>query len=372
VEKRASPDRKPAPARLEFLDGLRALAALAVVLHHARLEVWVAKSATPLAYFGRLSVDVFIVISGFCLMLPVLKTGGALPGGVRTFLWRRCRRILPPYYGALGISLLLGWLFIGEKTGSHWDMSLPITRNGIVANALMLQDVVHRYEINHVFWSIAVEWKIYLVFPLILLLWRHLGGVLTTTLMLVLTIPIVLQLHQTRLAELTVHYLGLFCLGMLAASLARAPGRFPWRLTSLVGVALVTALVWIGWGLKLSAPRAVVLDVLVGLTTLSVLVMLAAHPAGALHRLLSVSPLARIGVFSYSLYLVHAPLQQLLWQYFLRPLALGEDATYWLLALVGTPLIVGCAYLFFLALERPFLRTPRVEPAGRAVLAVSR
>jgi peptidoglycan/LPS O-acetylase OafA/YrhL len=298
---------------------------------------------------------------------------------VRSFILRRARRILPPYYGALALSMLLVWLFIGKKTGSHWDMSLPVTRNGIVANLLMLQDVVHRYEINHVFWSIAVEWQIYLVFPLILMMWRAVGGPVTSAFMFAWSIPLVLRLHHTPLAELTVHYIGLFTLGMIAASLAlsrdgvlsRVRETVPWQLVTAFLAGTVATLVARGWGAHLATPHAVLLDVLVGLTALSLLVQLAARPRSALHRLLSLRPLTRIGAFSYSLYLVHAPLQQLLWQYALRPLGLGEDATFWLLALVGTPLILGCAYLFFLVLERPFLRTRRVEPAEPIVLAVS-
>ena len=68
-----------------------------------------------------------------------------------------------------------------------------------------------------------------------------------------------------------------------------------------------------------------------------------------------------VGTFAYSMYLIHAPLLQVLWQTLFVPLharPLMLLAAYWL---VGTPLIVGCAYLFFLAFERPFLNTRRKE-----------
>jgi peptidoglycan/LPS O-acetylase OafA/YrhL len=87
------------------------------------------------------------------------------------------------------------------------------------------------------------------------------------------------------------------------------------------------------------------------------------RPPGPLYRLLSAAPLARIGVFSYSLYLVHAPLQQLVWQYALLPLGLGPAATFALLAGVGCPLIIGFAYLFFLVAEQPLLRQGPALPA---------
>src|SRR2546421_13093474 len=105
-------DVAPGPAsprpHLDYLNGLRALAALYVVLHHAYLTVWpvlLGKAPTGidaalvgwLAY-GHYSVSVFIVISGFCLMLPVLRNQDVIAGGSITFYRKRARRILPPYY----------------------------------------------------------------------------------------------------------------------------------------------------------------------------------------------------------------------------------------------------------------------------------
>src|SRR5947209_8124134 len=85
--------REPSGAqRLDFVDGLRALACLSVVLHHLVSCVWDAAShqlpSGPwrhllfLALFGRLAVALFIVISGFCLMLPVSRRELDLRGGV--------------------------------------------------------------------------------------------------------------------------------------------------------------------------------------------------------------------------------------------------------------------------------------------------
>lgn len=80
---------------LAHLDGLRALAALYVMLDHAALEVWpgllshrvggpsgVALQCFTYAHFA---VSVFIVLSGFCLMLPIIKNRGLLRGGAINF-----------------------------------------------------------------------------------------------------------------------------------------------------------------------------------------------------------------------------------------------------------------------------------------------
>ena len=96
--------------RLDFIDSLRALAALYVMICHAYHEPGNGYHASWLINhiglsYGHVAVDVFIVISGFCLMLPVTRRNGEL-GSVRDFMRRRVRRILPPYYAALILSLL--------------------------------------------------------------------------------------------------------------------------------------------------------------------------------------------------------------------------------------------------------------------------
>src|SRR5689334_7582622 len=68
----------PVGARLDYVDGIRALAAIYVMLGHAYYEPQNGYYASALLshlgfQFTRLSVAVFIVVSGFCLMLPVAR-----------------------------------------------------------------------------------------------------------------------------------------------------------------------------------------------------------------------------------------------------------------------------------------------------------
>jgi len=74
--------------RLEYLDGLRAVASLYVLLFHAgvcfvgtgkpsRLSLLARVFRQPLVY-GHDAVGVFIVLSGYCLMLPVARADGQL------------------------------------------------------------------------------------------------------------------------------------------------------------------------------------------------------------------------------------------------------------------------------------------------------
>lgn len=107
-------------SRLEHIDGLRALAAVYVTLHYALLYVnddltaGLARKTRRLLLFGHYAVVQFIVLSGYCLMLPVIKHGGILAGGTWHFLLKRAWRILPPYYFAILFSHLLISLMIGH------------------------------------------------------------------------------------------------------------------------------------------------------------------------------------------------------------------------------------------------------------------
>src|SRR4051794_11475469 len=139
-----------------------------VVAHHMWLAVWPAfpRNAgpswlAPLLY-GHLAVAVFIVVSGFSLALAPLGDRGRLRGGTRRFIRRRAWRILPAYWVALVLSTAIAALSLHSLAG-------PGTiAKSLTVHSLLLQDAIDSQPPNGAFWSIAVEWQIYFVFPLIL------------------------------------------------------------------------------------------------------------------------------------------------------------------------------------------------------------
>jgi peptidoglycan/LPS O-acetylase OafA/YrhL len=362
----------PTALRLDNVDGLRAVAALTVYVNHAYAQVASGDTvalASPYSLAritmvaGHLSVTVFIVLSGFCLALPVIAHAGTLRGGLKQFLTRRARRILPPYFAALALCLILIATIIGKPTGSLWDVPIDVRWYTIISHVLLLQDLFGTGGINYVFWSIAVEWQIYFLFPALVWGWRRFGASVVVPAALLLGYAVRVGFDGTRITRVHPQYLGMFALGMLAAhvvssregSFPRLKARIPWGAVAAALFCLVAALAWT-WGVGRSEERFHLLDLPVGMMTMALLIKSSRTEGGVLKRILTARPLVFIGTFSYSLYLVHAPVLQILWQYVLVPLGVSREHMLVMLLTVGFLIVLGASYLVFLGAEAPILR----------------
>ena len=363
----ASP--KP-PTHYPFVDGVRGITALYVVLNHiwTRFVVIAEAGTLPpwfhLLKFGHVAVAIFIVLSGFCLMLPIAHRGGfVLPPD---FLKRRARRILPAYYAAMLLSLALGVALpvILPPHSREWQ--------GLVLHTVMLHNWTPRWSIaiNGPFWSIALEWQIYFIFALILIPLRQRYGRLATLAVAggLSVLPLFFKLGGTN-----PWFLLLFVQGMLAAEWVARPPRLSAKALST----LATLLFLLSGGLELLVwrdsfpwPRApwlanavlVGLDLLLGSATVALLLtgVLAPHvtPLRGVFQLLGSRPLVLLGSFSYSIYLLHDPLLALGIHY-ARPLIVAAPLQAFPFVLSTLlPVVLGLSWLFHLAFERPFLRSP--------------
>lgn len=353
--------------RLPYLDGIRGLAALAIAVFHAYKFTGETGEADQIPLignvlqFGFLGVPVFIVLSGYVLMLPVARNGNRLTKGFGDYIGKRAWRILPPYYAALALSLLLILLvpIMQQPSGTQWDSKVPVTVPDVALHALLLQDFSAESigKINGPLWSVAVEWHIYFLMPLLLLpLWRLIGGTATTLLMLVTTyVLVVLDVGSFAHPWLV----ALFAAGMLAAQVTVRDNIRP-RTLALVAAATVTGVV----GLGLAFPRGVMayfaVEVLVGLL---LAIGLAAIGPRAVKgdtpkwvAWLGSKPLITLGLFSYSIYLVHSPLLGLA-NLLLRPLEVPVFVEYLIMTFVVLPIVLVICYGFFWLVERHFLNS---------------
>ena len=356
-----APDPVSSSRRLGYLDGIRALAALYVVLHHIYITVYPGYPVNTGPWFlswlmfGQLGVAVFIVVSGFSLSLLPARHGYRMTGGLRRFFSRRAWRIIPPYWAAIVASVLLV-LVINLRIHD------PVSTKGVVVHFLLLQDILSGASPNGAFWSIAVEWQLYFVFPLFLLARRHLGSVATALGAAVgiwAVYVLAVDVHGFgRLLHLSPQFAALFVFGIVAAQ-ATVSGsrtrRWPWGWISLCAIALmVAACIWMG------TPRALGdlywYDLLGGVAMATGLAALARGGAGAVERLLQRRPLMSVGRYSYSLYLIHGPLLLAVWVFLIHPMHLASNAEFLVMLGVCVPVCLAAAYGFFLLFERPFLR----------------
>jgi peptidoglycan/LPS O-acetylase OafA/YrhL len=346
------------------LDGLRGVAALYVVGFHAWEKLGGEQLAPYPAWqvgwgwlgYGRAAVAVFIVLSGYSLSLGLARSAhNRLEGGARNYLVRRARRILPPYYACL----LLSWLLIVATPGIPWAGATPAFDTGVVVSHLLL---VHHlsldwiWKINAPLWSIGTEWTIYFFLPgLLLPAFRRAGllGAVTAGFVVGLA-PGFLLPPKWSFWWAAPWYLGLFALGMAAAlvqerdTYARAKKEAPWGVLALLSwggfVLRLQQVTWPEWSQ----------EALIGVGTASLLVWIAGRPDHGLSRMLGSLPMRGLGRFSYSLYLVHYPLVELVCFGIL-----GTDldpVVRWCLALTLSLLVsIVAAYAFFLVFERPTL-----------------
>ena len=240
--------------------------------------------------YGHLAVVFFLVVSGFSLAVGPARHGWRL-GGVGQFARRRAWRILPPYWAALGLSLLVDWTVTPQP-----HSAAPTARS--VAVYGRLQDLAVAPTPNGTFWSIAVEVELYLVFPLLLLLRRRLGAAATLVLATLPAVAVGLfgpggSLPPVdKLSGLAPQLAPLFAFGLVGAGIVAARDRvrrLPWPGLAALAAAPVLAVI-AGTGTVWTVRHYVWIDLAIGPAMTLLLVAVTTGRPEALVRLLDTRP----------------------------------------------------------------------------------
>ena len=345
------------PYRL--LDAWRGVAALWVVMLHVRLDstpAWLRDVSAG----GHLGVPMFFVISGYCIANAAMRSANA-PRPASHFLRARVRRIYPPYLLASGLAALLSAL-LSVLVARHVVQSSQIADLDLlhqswrfwVATLTITQMAFHTALIIRVVWSLCYEVAFYALIALLLLgALKAKRPALLLDASAVLTAAVLGWLAaDPRHCPFPWNLWPQFGLGVLAYQILAQPGRkFP-RLM-LAGCSLLVGI----FAVRFPAFGAV--DGLSGglqaLFTLAFALVLVAlfRWDGALARLKPVQVLAKVGLFSYSLYLVHLLALGIVTQGLGR--ISGLQAHGLLLYAVKLGLCVLAGRVFFHFGERPFL-----------------
>jgi len=326
---------------------------------------------------GYGGVDLFFVLSGFCLAYPMLGKPDKAGGWKRYFI-NRMRRILPPYWACLAL-LAVSSLMIMRCHLTRLESAHAIDWPGLkwlgYAAFLILP------SFNSSFWTLVLEWRWYFVFPLMMRIRRHSSApalLLIAGLISALSAAGNNVIHSEKIRALITplpDFLVLFAIGIWLADLYRRSDlrkTTAWliRIAPLGALVMLVPVAWLGPGLNAIGGHAnFARDLVWGPFWLFVLLSVLFRPA--LNRLASCRPLAWIGTFSYSLYLIHEPIIRVAAAMIL-PAKWPHDKLV-IVQYLGLPLVtIGLAYLFFLAAERPFLIKRPVfttnkgaEPEGR-------
>ena len=311
---------------------------------------------------GHDIVAVFIAISGFCLALP-LAQGGDWNLQAERFYRKRMRRILPPYFATVAIALVVA-LACSHRSYFQDYGGTPITWLTVVSHIFLFQNWIpsELYTLDGPLWSIAVECQLYLFFPLLVMLWRKSGTWVTLAVSFIVAHAIFDVTHGLGNSN----FLFLFTEGMLGAKLAFSDRST--RSTRWLGPA--TLLSFLGYLLTVRATK----DLFIGLSVGLLMAYLTQNRAHWGNLVLGWKPLAWVGTFSYSVYLIHSFFQVLAYRWVVtanfRQLPQSPGATAALLAFVVSPIAVAASYVFHLSFERPFLSQEREKTEERPAILV--
>jgi peptidoglycan/LPS O-acetylase OafA/YrhL len=356
---RPDPQVQRLTAYRPFIDGLRAVSILAVVLYHVGI---------PGITGGYVGVDVFFVISGFLIISQITEALDENRFRFGEFWARRALRILPPYLLVLAVSTAVAPLILvmpeemtdfGRQAAYSALMvvnHLFLRQQGYFDTPADLKPLLH-------LWSLSVEEQFYLAAPLMLS-------------------AVYVFIRRSKRADARNRWLGWSAMTVFAASFAacialtRAGGHnyafyltplrawqfvagssmallLPWaqrRLSpaqlSAMASAGLAAIVVAAVAYSPATPYPSVFAALPVLGAAGVILAGLTHPGAPVVRLLGARPLVYLGLVSYSWYLWHWPLLA-----FARILHFGERLL-WLDALLGLASL-GLATATYHLLEKP-------------------
>jgi peptidoglycan/LPS O-acetylase OafA/YrhL len=228
--------------------------------------------------------------------------------GCFRFWWRRGLRILPLYYGVLGLFVLHAALLPASPLREHFFASLPAFATG-TTNWFVSYRVAHPVLFGFS-WSLATELEFYLVWPLLLVLART----PRRALVLLLAMLVVDQAAERGLfasflaprgvsAGIVTSFSASLGFGSLLALGAQDEKLGPWLVRTLTRRGVFRALTLLALGLVVW-PRGPFWAF--ELVLASLVASAALGPASAA-PLLTVPALARVGRLSYAMYLFHVP-----------------------------------------------------------------
>jgi len=336
------------------VDGLRAVAVVAVILFHAHLGV------APGGYVG---VDIFFVISGYLISSIIMRESEQGNFSFLRFYERRIRRIFPALFVVLTATAIASWFILPPEALQTFTQSLVATV-GFVSNLFFwlksgyFGGDADLFPLNHM-WSLSVEEQFYIVFPFVVIIgYATRRWLLHAIILGTFVASLALCIYYTRHHQMAAFFLTPLRAWELLAGVIIAMNESRWRpaleqrrwlpiLMELAGLAAILIAIatysdatpFPGW-----TAAVPVLG--------SALLIVAARPTSPVGRILASRPVVFIGLLSYSAYLWHQPLFALA-----RASGLAEHGRPMFAALIAITFLL--AALTWKFVEQPFRQKGR-------------
>lgn len=346
----------PHPSYRPEIDGLRAVAVLAVVFFHFSGAMFDGAGIGG----GMVGVDIFFVISGFLIGGILMREHGHTGRiALGRFYLRRIRRLAPAYFAMATVSLIAAWAILLPFEFREFGKAL-IASTTYLANVHFFREtgyfdigVENKILLHN--WSLAVEEQFYVFLPFLILALGFSKRLLRSALVVVFVLSLVACVWLTQTNQSATFYLFPFrawemLAGVLLAIWAegRAAPAKSWP--SWVGMALMLGgIIWVQPGMAFPGWQ-VILPVLG-----AVLVLAGGQNSNPVNKLLSSPIPVFFGRISYSLYLWHWPVLTLSLYWRGQYLSWFEVA-FWLL--VASVLSV----LSWRFIEQPVRLSTRIKP----------
>lgn len=346
------------------IDGLRAVAVLAVVFYHAGL---------PGFSGGFVGVDVFFVISGFLITGIVWSEIEAKNFSLRGFYVRRIKRIFPALFAVLFFTSIAALFLLIPRDLADYGRSLNAT--------IFFYSNFHFLKLANYFdgpaiekpllhtWSLSVEEQFYAVWPLVLLLLSRTVAPRRILQAIAGLAAVSLILAEARLPDYQkdAFYLPWCRMWELLLGAALAVTPFSRERRKLAAALGAIGLAGIALPVALYDPGTRFPGISALLPCGGAALLIATGGAGApVSRLLSFGPMRRIGLISYSLYLIHWPVFSFAHLYSSEELSPALS-----LVIVASSFLLS--YLSWRFIETPFraASVSRLAVFGRAAAAMS-
>ena len=297
-------------SRLLHVDALKAFAAQLIVLHHLSAYGPVADAVHALApqlmaalyQYGRMAVQVFLVVGGFLSARALSARGQLLEGGVVGLLWRRYLRLALPFMAAVLLTLACSGLV------ARWLPELApqsVSATQLLAHGLLLHGVLGHESLTVGAWYVAMDFQLFAL--LLGLLWlarslrlaRAVRRWVGPALVLLLALASLFVFNRmTELDAWAPYFFAAYGLGALVHWLGLSPQR-------RLGLALLSLVVVAALLFDFRERIALAL-----LTALLLAALQRRHLAGQplLMAGRRAAVVAHLGTQSYALFLVHFPI----------------------------------------------------------------